>query len=242
MKMQMHRHRATGWQKTRAKNRSSQYLSLNETSVREPPACLSPNSLINHHRKATRNTERPPSSSSSPYSSSYLPSLLEELMSINIMSCPAPTVHTALCGLLGGKRGGREKKKCWLDPDTVSLITSCSRLATAGGRRERGQELIWVGQGVLANRKMPLLCGDVSALKWHKCFAEDIKCDLWNGSLSHRHLYMSELQKKKHCGDLENVSVQMAEFIPIQFSPGDKWGKDGSGKKEWFFFFLYFNT
>lgn len=110
MKMQMHRHRATGWQKTRTKNRSSQYLSLNETSVREPPACLSPNSLINHHRKATRNTERPPSSSSSPYSSSYLPSLLEELMSINIMSCPAPTVHTALCGLLGNKRGGRKKE------------------------------------------------------------------------------------------------------------------------------------
>lgn len=126
--------------------------------VRATPQRIPPtNSLINHHR----NTEGPLPSSSSTYSSSYPPSLFEELMFISIKSCPAPTAHSLLWSP-GREKRGENQKKCWLDTDTASLMTSCRRLASVRGRRQRGQDLIWVGQGVLANRKMALLCGEVS--------------------------------------------------------------------------------
>lgn len=104
------------------------------------------------------------------FPSPHLQSLMEELMSINTTSCRAHTVHTELiCSSVLSPRKGK-KKKCWLDPNTVSLIISCSRLVAAGGRR-LGQDLIWVGQGALANRNMSLLCGEVAALVWHECVA-----------------------------------------------------------------------
>lgn len=110
MKMQMHCSHGTRWQKIRAKNRSSKYLWFNEASACEAPASPSTNSLINHHRRATRNTEGPLPSSSSTYSSSYLPSLFEELMFISIMSCSTYcTSH--LCRLL--EKWWRKKSADW---------------------------------------------------------------------------------------------------------------------------------